>query len=244
MIFGVLTIFPDMFRDPLNESILKKAQEKGLIKIILVNIRDFARGKHRPTDDYSYGGGPGMVMKPEPIFESLDFLRPQIPGAPVFLLSPQGRLWNQALAKELAKKQGLILICGRYEGLDERVRKVADEEISIGDYVLTGGELAAMVIIDVVARLLPGVVGDGDSVKQDSFYDGLLDYPHYTRPVEYRGMSVPEILQSGNHEAIRRWRRKESLRRTNKRRPDLLTRARLTAEDLLFLNEIETEEEK
>jgi len=244
MIIGILTLFPDMFRGPIDESILKRAQEKNLLKIILVNIRDFAGDKYRTTDDYPYGGGPGMVMKPEPIFEALDFLRPQIPKGPVILLSPQGELWNQDLAKDLAKNEGLILICGRYEGVDERVRSVVDEEVSIGDYVLTGGELAAMVIIDVIARMLPGVVGDCESVKKDSFYEGLLDYPHYTRPVEYRGMRVPEILMSGNHEAIRRWRLKESLRRTRQRRPDLLTGANLTPEDILLLKEIEVEEGK
>lgn len=244
MRIDVLTLFPEMFQGPLTESIIKRARERGLLTINLYDIRDYTTDKHHVTDDYPYGGGSGMVMKPEPIAAALEAVLPppEREGVPVIMLSPQGEIFTQDLAKELAKKPRLVLLCGHYEGIDERVREVlVTREISIGDYVLTGGELPAMVIIDAVARLIPGVLGDPASPVEDSFYDGLLDYPHYTRPEVWRGRRVPEVLLSGNHEAIRRWRRKESLRRTFLRRPDLLAKARLTPEDLVLLQEIKEE---
>lgn len=236
----VLTIFPGMFAGPLGESMLRRAQERGLVEIRVHDLRQFATDRHRTTDDYPFGGGPGMVMKPEPVFRAVEHLTAgQDEPARVILLSPQGRRFDQALAWELSRERHLILICGRYEGVDERVRLgLATDEISIGDYVLTGGELPAMVIIDAVVRLLPGVLGDQRSPREESFSDGLLEGPHYTRPREFRGMAVPEVLLSGHHGQIRRWRRKEALRRTLERRPDLLRKARLGPEDLELLAEL------
>jgi tRNA (guanine37-N1)-methyltransferase len=236
MRFDVLTLFPEMFTGPLQESIIKRAQERGLISIHLHNIRDYATGRHRITDDTPYGGGGGMVMKPEPIFAAVEAVLGDEKGVPVILLSPQGRLFTHTVAKELSRQRRLVLICGRYEGVDERVREhLATDEISIGDYVLSGGELAAMVIIDAVSRLLPGVLGDPGATFEDSYAWGLLEYPHYTRPAVFRGWGVPEVLLSGNHAAIARWRREQALRRTLERRPDLLERAALTEEDRAFL---------
>ena len=230
-----------MFQGPLNESILKQAREKGLVEIGLTDIRDFARDRHRTVDDYQYGGGSGMVMKPEPIFEAVEHIRSggksgAVPT--VILLSARGRLFDQALAAELARQDWIILICGRYKGVDERVAKLATHEISIGDYVLSGGEIPAMVVIDAVARLIPGVLGDIESAETDSFSAGILGPPMYTRPEEYRGMKVPDVLVSGNHEKIRKWRRREALRTTLERRPDLLGRADLTSEDRAILDEL------
>ncbi len=225
MKIDILTLFPKMFLGPMNESILKKAKAKGLVEINIHNLRDFAKDKHRTCDDKPFGGGPGMVMKPEPIFEAVDYLKSKIKNqkSKIVLLSPQGRRLTQSLAERLSKYKHLILICGHYEGVDERVRLyLAQDEISIGDYILTGGELAAMVLIDCVVRLIPGVLGNERSAIMESFRDGLLDYPQYSRPAVFRGMKVPSELLSGDHDAIRRWRAKEALKRTRKRRPDLL----------------------
>jgi len=242
----VLTLFPEMFEGPLGESILKAAQEKGLLEIGLTNIRDFARDKHRTADDYPYGGGSGMVMKPDPIFEAAESVLAEgaVEPSAVILLSARGRLFDQQLASELAGHPRLVLICGRYKGVDERVMSLVTHEISIGDYVLTGGEIGAMVIVDAVARLLPGVLGDLESAETDSHFDGLLGPPVYTRPEEHRGERVPEVLLSGDHERIRLWRRRAALRATKERRPDLLERAELSEEDERILGEIEREDKE
>jgi tRNA (guanine37-N1)-methyltransferase len=221
----VLTIFPGMFDGMLNHSILKRAIERNLLEVTLYDIRDFARDKHKMTDDTPYGGGGGMVMKPEPIFYAVEHIveAHQLESYKVIYLSPQGTTLTQTLVKTLALEEDLILLCGHYEEIDERVRiALVDQEISIGDYVLTGGELAAMVVIDAVARMIPSVVGKAQSVVNDSFYGSLLDYPHYTRPQNFRGMEVPEVLLSGNHKKIEEWRQQEALKRTKQRRPDLL----------------------
>ena len=244
MEIDVLTLFPAMF-SPLFESVVGRAIKRGLVTVRMWNIRDFATDRHRTVDDTPYGGGGGMVMKPEPVFAACEAAKAASPTPvdAVILLSPQGRLFHQSVAWELAKASRLILVCGHYEGFDERIRtQLATEEISIGDYVLTGGELPAMVVIDAVVRLIPGVLGNEGSPLDDSFASGLLEYPQYTRPREFRGEAVPEVLLSGNHEAIRRWRRKESLRRTLLRRPDLLEKAKLTPEDLELLRELKEEE--
>jgi tRNA (guanine37-N1)-methyltransferase len=238
----VLTLFPEMFNGPLNESILKQAQEGGLLSVRLTDIRDFARDKHHTADDYQYGGGSGMVMKPEPIFEAVESVLADGAGekAPaVILLSARGRLFNHELADELSRFERLVLICGRYKGVDERVTTLVTHEISIGDYILTGGDLPAMIVIDAVARLIPGVLGDIESAETDSFFEGILGPPTYTRPEEYRRLRVPEALMSGNHARIRRWRREQALRVTLERRPDLLEKAKLTDEDREILDEIE-----
>ncbi|MCX7719840.1 MAG: tRNA (guanosine(37)-N1)-methyltransferase TrmD [Dictyoglomus thermophilum] len=235
----IITIFPEMFRGPFDVSILKKAQDRGFVEIKVHNLRDFTEDKHRTVDDYPYGGGSGMVMKPEPIFKAVRTLRKE--KSEVILLSPSGDLFNQKIAEELSKKDHLILICGRYEGVDERVKKIITREISIGDYVLTGGEIPAMVLVDAIVRLIPGVLGDPNSLKEESFQWGILEYPQYTHPREFEGMEVPEILLSGNHKEIRRWRRKEALRKTFLKRPDLLEKVELTQEDLELLEEIKKE---
>lgn len=231
MTFDVLTLFPAMFDSPFAASVLGKAGEKGLICITAHYLRDWATGKHQVTDDAPYGGGDGMVLKPEPVASALEDLRRLRPGAKVLLMTPQGVPFRRGHARELAQEPGLIFVCGRYEGFDERIRPLVDAEYSLGDFVLTGGELAAMVMIDAVARLLPGVLGASGSAESDSFEDGLLEHPHYTRPVEFRGSRVPDVLLSGNHAAIARWRRREQLRRTLLRRPELLEQAALTAGD-------------
>jgi tRNA (guanine37-N1)-methyltransferase len=238
MIFDILTLFPEMFRSPLEGSIIGKAREGGKITINLFNIRDYAEGKHRVTDDYPYGGGKGMIMKPEPIIKGVEAIRAGDPQARTILMTPQGTPLRQAMVKRLAQLAHLVLICGRYEGVDERVREVVDEEISIGDYVLTGGELAALVLVDAVARLIPGVLGNEGAGDDDSFSQGLLEYPQYTRPQEFAGRPVPEILLSGDHEAVEQWRRKEALRKTWERRPDLISQAALSDEDRRFLDEL------
>ncbi|MGB9787347.1 MAG: tRNA (guanosine(37)-N1)-methyltransferase TrmD [Dictyoglomus turgidum] len=235
----IVTIFPEMFKGPFDVSILKKAQDKGLVEIKVYNLRDFTEDKHRTVDDYPYGGGSGMVMKPEPIFKAVRSLKKE--NSEVILLSPSGDLFNQKIAEELSKKNHLILICGRYEGVDERVKSIITREISIGDYVLTGGEIPAMVIVDAVVRLVPGVLGDPDSLREESFQWGILEYPQYTHPRDFEGMKVPDILLSGNHERIRRWRRKEALKKTFLKRPDLLEKTSLTQEDLELLEEIKKE---
>jgi tRNA (guanine37-N1)-methyltransferase len=243
MIFDVLTIFPGIFDSPLAESLLKKAIEKGRIQVRVRNLRDFAENRHRMTDDYPFGGGTGMVMKPEPIIGAVEALKAEDPNAQSILLTPQGERFHQGLARRMSSQEHLILICGRYEGLDERVRlAVVDREISIGDYVLTGGEIPALVLIDAISRYLPGFLGCEQSVEEDSFSQELLEYPQYTRPQVFRGMAVPEVLLSGNHLQIKRWRRRESLRRTFLRRPDLLERAVLSEEDLTFIQELKNQE--
>jgi len=234
--FDVLTLFPDMLRSPLNESILKRAQDSARLSVVLHNIRDFAIDKHHITDDTPYGGGGGMIMKPEPMFLAVESISAGETDVPVILLSPQGRLFTQSIARELSSHPRIILICGRYEGVDERVRQhLVTDEISIGDYVLTGGELASLVVIDAVTRLLPGVLGDPGATAEDSHSQGLLEGPHYTRPAEFRGWRVPDILLSGNHAAVARWRRDQALARTLERRPDLLKTAELSERDLEFL---------
>jgi tRNA (guanine37-N1)-methyltransferase len=220
----ILTLFPQVFESPLSCSILKRARDNGLIEIVLTDIRDFSTDNYRKVDDKPYGGGPGMVMMPGPVFDCLEHVRTLIPDAGrTILLSPQGQKFDQAKAVELSKEKRLILIAGKYEGFDERIRTSLEaEQISIGDYVLNGGELAAMVVIDAIARLLPGALGDEDSAKNDSFSEGLLEYPQYTRPEVFRGMKVPEILLSGDHAKIAEWRKQQSIERTKKSRPDLL----------------------
>jgi tRNA (guanine37-N1)-methyltransferase len=243
MRFEVVTIFPEYFESPLVCSVLGRALQAGLVEVNLHNLRDYTTDRHQVVDDYPYGGGGGMVMKPEPLFAAVEALTAEEP-TPVVLFSPQGRVFDQELAREWSQRDRLLLLCGHYEGLDERVREaLVDEEVSLGDYVLTGGEPAALVVIDAVSRLLPGVLGHEQAAEEDSFAAGLLEHPHYTRPAEFRGMSVPEVLVSGHHERIRRWRRKESLRRTYLRRPELLERAPLTAEDRDLLHEIAEEED-
>jgi tRNA (guanine37-N1)-methyltransferase len=242
MRFDILTLFPDMFAGPMTESILAKAQEKELIDIRLTNIRDYATDKHSITDDTPYGGGGGMVMKVDPIVRAVEDVVGQDIDVPVILMSPQGRVFNQRVAQELAQHERLVLVCGRYEGVDERVRElVITDEISIGDYVITGGELAAMVIVDAVSRLVPGVLGARWGAEEDSHATGLLEYPHYTRPAEFRGLGIPEVLTSGHHAKVEIWRRQESLRRTLKRRPDLLETADLSDEDRAFLDSLREE---
>ncbi|MFA5292406.1 MAG: tRNA (guanosine(37)-N1)-methyltransferase TrmD [Phycisphaerae bacterium] len=224
MRIDVLTLFPEMFASPLNFSIVKRAQQRGLVHIALSNIRDFAKNNYKKVDDAPYGGGAGMVLMCQPVFDCLENVRQQDanPGR-VIMLTPQGRKFDQHLAKELAAEERVILIAGHYEGFDERIRiGTGAEEISIGDYVLSGGELAAMVIIDCIVRLLPGALGDEDSAANDSFSDGLLEYPQYTRPEEFKGMKVPDVLLSGNHAQIDKWRKQQALEKTKKQRPDLL----------------------
>jgi tRNA (guanine37-N1)-methyltransferase len=262
MQFEVFTLLPEIFPPYLESSILQRARQHGLIDVRVHNIRDFTHDKHHTTDDVPYGGGGGMVMKPEPVFEAVESVlgssrtqphkAPQAvwgpagngedatgqTGTPVILLTPQGRVFNQTVAQELTRHEIIALICGRYEGVDERIREhLVTDEISIGDYVLTGGELPALILIDAVARLLPGVLGDPDGAADDSHASGLLEYPHYTRPPEFRGEGVPEVLLSGDHAKIAKWRREQSLSRTLERRPDLLGTAMLSKEDILYLKE-------
>ncbi|ADQ14792.1 tRNA (guanosine(37)-N1)-methyltransferase TrmD [Halanaerobium hydrogeniformans] len=243
MFFDILTLFPEMFEGPFSESIINRAREKDLIEVKTINIRDYAEDKHNRTDDTPYGGGAGMVMKAGPIYRAWEQVKSQRSvESKTILMSPQGEQLTQNIVNDLAKEPGLIIICGRYEGVDERVRKtIVDREISIGDYVLTGGEIPAMVLVDAAARLLTGVLGDEESSKKDSFYNGLLEHPHYTRPREFKGLKVPDVLLSGNHQLIERWRKKESLRRTLMRREDLLKDKELTEEDKKLLKEIKAE---
>lgn len=238
MRINILTLFPSMFDGFLNESIIKRAIEDKLIEINIINIRDYALGKHKTCDDYSFGGGPGMLLKPEPLFRAL---RDQNRNFVIYT-SPQGKTLNQTIVKELSEKDEITILAGRYEGIDERViEEFVDMELSIGDYVLTGGELPAMVIADSVSRMIPNVIKK-ESFEEDSFFNGLLDHPHYTRPFEFEGKVVPEILISGNHEKIRLWRLKQSLKRTKRRRPDLLIGKELTKEEKKLLKEINNEE--
>jgi tRNA (guanine37-N1)-methyltransferase len=238
MRIDVLTLFPEMFQGIFDLSIMKRAIEQKLVSIGVHNIRDYTHDKHHTVDDYPYGGGAGMVLKPEPIFEAVEAIDKK-EGTSIILLSPQGRLFTQEVARELAQHSQLLLICGRYEGVDERVREhLASDEISIGDYVLSGGELAAMVIMESVFRLVPGVLGSEESPLEDSHVGGLLEYPHYTRPPQYRGWTVPEVLLSGNHAQIDRWRREQSIRRTLSQRPELLARAELSSEEERLLERL------
>jgi tRNA (guanine37-N1)-methyltransferase len=249
MEFDVFTLLPEVFPPYLESSILQRARQRGLIDVRVHNIRDWAADKHHVTDDEPYGGGGGMVMKVEPVFAAVESvlgpIQPQsVGGCPVILLTPQGRVFNQGVAMELVQHTRLALICGRYEGVDERIREhLVTDQISIGDYVLTGGELPALILIDALSRLLPGVLGDPDGPFDDSHASGLLEYPHYTRPPEFRGWGVPETLISGNHAKIEKWRREQSLRRTLKHRPDMLERANLDESDCKLLKRI-IEEEK
>lgn len=246
MLFQVLTTFPEMIEAVVGESILGRARQKGLIEVEAINLRDFAADRHRTTDDAPFGGGPGMVMKPEPVFKAVESLIARArSGRPrVLLMTPQGQRFDQQMAAQLAREGHLIIICGRYEGVDERIRQhLVTDEISVGDYVLTGGEVAALIVIDAVARLVPGVLGDASSVEDESFSSGLLEYPQYTRPAEFRGYKVPEVLLSGNHEQIRIWRRRQALKRTLRRRPDLLETAPLTEQDRHLLKQIGDDDE-
>jgi tRNA (guanine37-N1)-methyltransferase len=243
MRFDVFTLFPQVFEPYLQVSILQRAQEQGLVEVHVHNIRDWTYDKHHITDDLPYGGGGGMVMKPEPLFTAVESVLGSPPACPVILLSPQGRVFTQAVAVELAALPRLALLAGRYEGVDERVRQhLVTDQLSIGDYVLTGGELPALAVIDAAARLIPGVLGDPTGAIDDSHASGLLEYPHYTRPPEYRGWRVPEILLSGDHAKIDRWRREQSLLRTWRQRPDLPERAELSKKDREFLARLEAGE--
>ncbi len=247
----ILTLFPSMFQSPFSESIISRAIDKGLVEVQIHDIRSYTHDRHHTADDYPYGGGPGMVMKPDPIFEALEAIKKSIPlkqpgindaSLPIILLSPQGRTFNQAIAEDLAKENEMVLICGHYEGIDERVREhLATDEISVGDYVLTGGELAAMVVVDAVARLIPGVLGSDESTTDDTFSSGLLQHPQYTRPPNIKGWAVPEVLLSGNHAQIARWRRQQAILRTLKHRPDLLKKTQLTEENWDFLKSLKKE---
>lgn len=240
MRFDIFTLFPEILEVYLQSSILKRAIEAELLQVNLHNPRDWTTDKHHTTDDTPYGGGGGMVIKPEPIFAAVESVLGAPPACPVILLTPQGRLFNQRVAEELAQSPHLALICGRYEGFDERIREhLATDEISIGDYVLTGGELPALIVLDAVMRLLPGALGDPEGARNDSHATGLLEHPHYTRPPQFRGWRVPDILLSGDHARIARWRREQSLLRTRARRPDLLATAPLTEADRKFLQTLE-----
>ncbi len=235
MRFDLITLFPEFFESPLNATMLRKGQERGALQFRLFDVRTYAAGRHRVTDDAPYGGGAGMVMKVEPLVGAIEAAMATTPPPYRILLSPQGERLDPERARQLAQRPALALIAGRYEGIDERVRDFVDAEISIGDYVLSGGEVAALVVLDAVSRFVPGVLGNQESAAAESFADGLLEYPQYTRPPEFRGMPVPEILLGGDHGAVARWRRQQSLRRTAERRPDLLEQAPLTAEDRDFL---------
>jgi tRNA (guanine37-N1)-methyltransferase len=243
MHFDILTLFPGLFAGVFEESIIKRAREAGLVTIATHNIRDYAAGRHQVTDDTPYGGGGGMIMKPEPIFAAVEALlgpeERERRAIPIILLTPQGRLFTQDVARELSRHRHLVLICGRYEGVDQRVHEhLATDEISIGDYVLAGGEIPAMVVVEAVTRLLPGVLGDPSATFEDSHAEGLLEYPQYTRPPVFRGHAVPDVLLSGHHARIVAWRRQQALRRTWQVRPDLLRQARLTAQDRDFLSQL------
>lgn len=244
MRIDVLTLFPEMFAPLLSTSIMGRAIAKGLLELNLYNIRDFAKNKHKRVDDYPYGGGQGMILAPQPLFDALYHVLGAYESEKpkVILMSPQGKVLDQDLARQLSKEHGLVIICGHYEGVDQRViDKFVDMEISIGDYVLTGGELPAMVLIDCVGRLIPGVLGNPESTQDESFSRGLLEYPQYTRPYEYEGYTVPDVLLSGNHQEIQRWRLKESLRNTLQKRPDLLEKAELSPYEMELLEEIKNE---
>ncbi|MCX8023299.1 MAG: tRNA (guanosine(37)-N1)-methyltransferase TrmD [Syntrophorhabdaceae bacterium] len=239
MEIGILTIFPGIFDSPLGESIIKRARQKGLVDFTIINIRDFAKDIHKTCDDAPYGGGPGMVMKIEPIYNAMEYLEKEKGRRPKYiLLTPQGRILNDEMAARLARQSFICLICGRYEGIDERILHFVDEEVSIGDYVLSGGEFPALVLIDAILRHIPGVLGNSESIKEESLNENLLEYPQYTRPQVFMGMEVPAPLLSGNHEEIRKWRRKEAIRKTILKRPDLMGQFKPTEEDLILIREI------
>lgn len=238
MIFTVLTLFPNLFQSPLQESIIRKATEKGILQFNILNIRDFAEDIHRTCDDSPYGGGPGMVMKVEPIYGAMDHVEKIMGRVKTILLTPHGRIFDQATAERLSRARHLCLLCGRYEGVDERVLPLIDEEISIGDYILSGGEAAALVLIDAISRCIPGVLGNDQSIVDESFREHLLEYPQYTRPDEFQGMTVPPVLLSGNHEEIRKWRRQEAIRKTILKRPDLMERFEPTKEDEKLIRKV------
>ncbi len=238
MNFDILTLFPGMFTGPFDESIIKRGREKQLLDIRIHNIRDWSTDRHHTVDDTPYGGSAGMVMKVEPLVSCIDAIKQQRPASKVVITSPRGRRLTNQVAQELATTGGLILVCGRYEGIDERVRQLCiDDDISLGDFVISGGEIATMAIVDAVSRFVPGVLGSEESAWTDSFSDGLLEYPHYTRPPEFEGLPVPEVLLSGNHEKIRKWRRLQSLQLTARTRPDLFEQIVLTKEDLKLLHQ-------
>ncbi len=239
MQFHIITIFPEWFASPLSTGLLQKAQDKALLSFDVHNLRDYAPGKHRSTDDTPYGGGWGMVMTPEPLVNAVEAVRMSLSQPRCIFLSPQGPPLSQAKTAELAAYEALVLVCGRYEGIDERVLACIDEEVSIGDYIVSGGEVAALVLIDAVARLVPGVVGRKESIEDESFSTGLLEYPQYTRPEEFRGMAVPHVLLSGHHADITQWRRRQSLLRTRARRPDLLKKAALSPEERRWLAQMD-----
>lgn len=242
--FDVFTLFPDVFTPYLETSILQRAQENHLVEVQLHNIRDWTTDRHHVCDDMPYGGGGGMVMKPEPVFKAVESVLGAPPACPVILLTPQGRVFTQSVAQELSQQPHLALLCGRYEGIDERIREhLVTDEISIGDYVLSGGELPAMVLIDAITRLIPGALGDPEGAWDDSHATGLLEYPHYTRPPEFRGWGVPEVLLSGDHARIDRWRHEQALLRTLKRRPDLLEKADISDKDRDFLSGLEFDDQ-
>ncbi len=254
MQFEVFTLLPEVFPSYLETSIIKRARERGLIDVRVHNIRDYTHDKHHVTDDTPYGGGGGMVMKPEPVFEAIETVLGLIadptqpkpaPNIPIILLTPQGRVFNQSIAQELSQHPQIVLLCGRYEGIDERIREhLVTDEISIGDYVLTGGELPALILIDAISRFLPDVLGDPTGAQDDSHAMGLLEYPHYTRPPEFRGWKIPDVLLSGAHAKIDKWRREQALLRTFKRRPDMLEKAELTKEDRKFIENLKEKSEK
>lgn len=243
MRIDIISVLPEVFAPMLEASILGRAQARGVIDVVVHDLRDWTEDRHRTTDDYPFGGGPGMVMKPEPVYRALDAVE-HLAEEPSFVvvMSPQGRLLDQTLVRELSGRPRLVVLCGRYEGFDERILRRADLEVSIGDYVLTGGELPALVLVDAVSRLQPGALGCGDSATDESFTEGLLEYPQYTRPADFEGMRVPDVLVSGDHARIAAWRRRESVRRTAERRPDLLTEAPLTADESEFVRRIVQEE--
>ena len=235
MRIDLLTLFPEFYGSPLSQSMLQRAQQQGAVTFRVINLRDFAEDRHQVTDDRPFGGGPGMVLKIEPLVKAIRTARVDDPEVRVILMSPQGPVFTQRKARELAARQHLLLICGHYEGVDDRVLHYIDEELYIGDYILTGGETAALVVADAVSRLLPGVLGGEGATEEESFHTGLLEYPHYTRPRVFEGHGVPQVLLEGDHQRIARWRRQEALRRTARRRPDLLAKAVLSAEDREFL---------
>ncbi len=244
MKIDILTLFPEMFESPFGHSIIKRAIEDDQVEIDTLNFRDYGLGKHKVVDDMPYGGGAGMLLKPEPVFEAMETIESRSPETKkrVILMDPAGKKFDQQMAEEFSKEEHLVFICGHYEGYDERIRTLVTDEVSIGDYVLTGGEIAAMAIVDATVRLIPGVVGNEDSIIEDSHSTGLLEHPHYTRPAVYRDMEVPEVLRSGNHGLIEEWRLKESLRRTYLRRPDLIDARELNEQEKSWLAEFKTEE--
>lgn len=246
MKIDILTLFPEMFESPFGHSIIKRAIEDGQVEIDTLNFRDYGLGKHKVVDDMPYGGGAGMLLKPEPVFNAMETIESRSPGTTkrIILMDPAGKKFDQQMAEEFSKEEHLVFICGHYEGYDERIRTLVTDEVSIGDYVLTGGEIAAMAIVDATVRLIPGVVGNEDSIIEDSHSTGLLEHPHYTRPAIYQDMEVPEVLRSGNHGLIEEWRLKESLRRTYLRRPDLIEARDLTEEEKNWIAEFKTEEER